>query len=230
VVSAANSLVGSTASDKVGTGAYGAYGVTALSNGNYVVASVNWDSTVTNVGAVTLGNGLGGTFGAVSIANSLVGSRANDQVGFDGITALAINGNYVVGSSLWNNGTLTYAGAVTWGSGTTGVKGAVSLSNSLVGGKAYDQVGETGINALSNGNYVVQSIKWSNGTASGAGAVTWGNGTKTTTGIVSAANSLVGSTAYDMVGSGFTALSNGNYVVSSNNWANGTATYAGAVT
>ena len=40
------------------------------------------------------------------------------------MTELA-NGNYVVGSSSWDNGAAAEAGAVTWGDGTSGVTGAV---------------------------------------------------------------------------------------------------------
>ena len=76
--------------------------------------------------------GRGGLSGAVSAANSLVGSTANDQVGFWGVTALS-NGNYVVSSPDWDNGAIADAGAVTWGNGTSGVTGAVSAANSLVG-------------------------------------------------------------------------------------------------
>jgi hypothetical protein len=50
-----------------------------------------------------------------------------------------------------------------------------------------------------------------------------------TSGAVSSTNSLVGSMADDRVGL-VTALSNGNYVVSSQYWDNGGATDAGAVT
>jgi hypothetical protein len=65
-------------------------------------------------GAATWGSGTGGTNGAVSSANSLVGTTANENVGSN-ITALS-NGNYVVASSQWNNGsTAASAGAVTWG-------------------------------------------------------------------------------------------------------------------
>ena len=57
-------------------------GVTALSNGNYVVRSPHWDNgAVVDAGAVTWGNGTTGVTGAVSAANSLVGSTADDQVG-----------------------------------------------------------------------------------------------------------------------------------------------------
>ncbi|MFN8954474.1 MAG: filamentous hemagglutinin N-terminal domain-containing protein, partial [Burkholderiales bacterium] len=147
VVSATNSLVGSTASDSVGSG-----GITALSNGNYVVRSSNWrNGANANAGAVTWGDGKTGISGAVSAANSLVGSTANDGVGNGGITALS-NGNYLVSSNLWDNtATATDAGAVTWGNGTTGVSGVVSATNYLVGSTASDQVGNGGITALTNG-------------------------------------------------------------------------------
>jgi len=225
-VSAANSLVGSTANDAVGFS-----GVTALANGNYVVASLNWDNgAIANAGAATWGNGTSGTSGAVSAANSLVGSTASDQVGSSGVTPLT-NGNYVVRSSFWDNGAITNVGAVTWGNGTTGVSGAVSAANSLVGSSTFDEVGNGGLTALTNGNYVVRSSFWSNGAISGAGAATWGSGTTGVSGTVSAANSLVGSTASDQVGSsGVTALANGNYVVASQNWDNGAIANVGAVT
>ncbi len=77
---------------------------------------------------------------------------------------------------------------------------------------------------LSNGNYVVTSPDWANGAAGDAGAVTWGSGTAGVSGVVSATNSLVGSTAGDSVGENagsVLALSNGNYVVSSQYWNNG---------
>jgi hypothetical protein len=140
-------------------------------------------------------------------------------VGNGGITALS-NGNYVVSSSSWDNGTITNAGAVTWGSGTAGVSGAVSATNSLVGSTASDSVGNTGITALTNGNYVVRTANWGQGgTRTNLGAVTWGSGTTGVSGVVSAANSLVGSKANDQVGSGgITALTNGNYVVRSPNF------------
>ncbi len=236
-ISAANSLVGSTANDGVGSG-----GVLALSDGNYVVSSPNWNNgAATGAGAVTWGSGTTGVSGPVSAANSLVGSTANDAVGNDsnpatagwgfpnnGVTALS-DGNYVVSSTNWTNGTAADAGAVTWGSGTAGVSGPVSAANSLVGSTANDSVG-TSVTALSDGNYVVSSPQWTDGTAAGAGAATWGSGTAGVSGPVSATNSLVGSKAGDGVGSGVTALTNGNYVVSSPAWTNGAAAGAGAVT
>jgi hypothetical protein len=228
VVSAANSLVGSTAYDQVG------WGVVELSNGNYVVRSRSWDNgTATDAGAVTWGNGTSGVSGAVSAANSLVGSSANDQIGalsIGGVVALG-NGNYVVSSPNWDNGGVTDAGAVTWGDGTSSITGVVSSTNSLVGSSAGDQVGSgtSGVMELNTGHYVVSSRNWDNGGATDAGAVTWGDGTSGTSGAVSAANSLVGSTAGDQVGA-VIPLSNGHYVVSSLSWDDGWAMDAGAVT
>jgi hypothetical protein len=179
---------------------------------------------------VTFGSGSSGVSGAVSASNSLVGSTAGDLVGSGRVTALS-NGNYVVDSPDWSNGSASTAGAVTFGSGSSGVSGAVSASNSLVGSTARDFVGALGVTALSNGNYMVDSSLWSNGSASKAGAVTFGSGTSGVSGAVSASNSLVGSTASDQVGyGGVTALSNGNYVVDSPNWSNGALSKAGAAT
>ena len=201
VVSANNSLVGSNPNDQIGIG-----GVYALSNGNYVVDSSNWNGYR---GAVTWGNGTSGVSGAVSASYSLVGSQTGDFVG-DYVSVLS-NGNYVVGSPNWSNRT----GAATWGNGATGVSGEISANNSLVGSTAGDSVGGWGVDTLSNGNYVVVSPNW-NGNF---GAVTWGNGTSGVSGVVSANNSLVGSNANDYVGNwGINELSNGNYVVISPSW------------
>ncbi|WP_301101408.1 YDG domain-containing protein [Propionivibrio sp.] len=226
IVSSANSLVGSTASDQVGSG-----GITALTNGNYVVRSPNWDNgAIVNAGAATWGNGTTGISGAVSSTNSLVGSTASDQVGNASIIALN-NGNYVVSTSNWDNGATVDAGAVTWGNGATGISGAVTSANSLVGSATNDRVGNSGITALTNGNYVVVSANWDKGGISNAGAATWGSGTTGISGAVSSANSLVGSLANDAVGgNGVTALTNGNYVVISSTWKNGATLGAGAVT
>lgn len=232
-VKAANSLIGVTASDAVGTT------VKVLTNGNYVVASPNWDcqasvgcsGTVANVGAVTWGSGSSGVSGFVSPSNSLVGSTGSDRIGYDGVTALT-NGNYVTASRFWDcqaalgcSGTLTDVGAATWGNGSAGVFGYVSATNSFVGSSASDAVGSKGAFALTNGNYVVGSPDVAckvaigcAGTVTYVGAATWGNGSTGLVGFVSVANSLMGSTSYDAVGTGVTVLTNGNYVVQSGGW------------
>ena len=57
-----------------------------------------------------------------------------------------------------------------------------------------------------------------------------GAGVRGLAGVVSSANSLIGSTASDLVGYGVIALTNGNYVILSTSWQNGAVTGAGAVT
>ena len=211
-VSEDNSLVG---------GGSGISEVTPLSNGNYVVDNTLWDG---GYGAVTWCDGETGTDGTVSASNSLVGSAPSDSVGDDGVTVLP-NGNYVVASHNWNNGT----GAVTWGSGTKGIIGTVSAANSIVGSRSSDFVGDDGVTALPNGNYVVLSPVWDNGT----GAATWGNGITGTAETVSASNSLIGITSATSGGQGdevqgdaeITVLTNGNYVVANRDW-NGLAGFA----
>ncbi|MFN8440812.1 MAG: hypothetical protein U0175_08590 [Caldilineaceae bacterium] len=75
VVSSSNSLVGDKSGDHVGLG------VTALSNGNYVVSSRGWDNGRNlEAGAVTRGNGSTGISGVVSSSNSLVGDKSGDHV------------------------------------------------------------------------------------------------------------------------------------------------------
>ena len=211
--------------------------MTELASGNIVIASPGYNF----VG--TAGSVAGASAGAVflfsptgSLVSALTGAAAGDQVGSGGVTVLG-NGNFVVVSPLWSNGTTAAsAGAVTWGSSTAGISGVVSSSNSLVGSVAGDNVGSSGVFGLANGNYIVVSPNWSGVTSSsGLGAVTWGSGTAGVSGIVSSTNSLVGSTSYDHVGfGGVTSLSNGNYVVSSYEWSNGGTNLAtsalGAVT
>ena len=198
-VSSANSLVGSTAGDLVGGGSTNSYRVTELPSGNYVVVSPNWnDGATVKVGAVTWVNGTNGNIagsaspgGVVSSANSLIGSHANDKLGYAldlsnqvipgvGLVVLT-NGNYVVNDPSWNGG----LGAVSWVYGSSGnlagassPGGVVSASNSLVGSTAGDQVGVGGVSVLPvNGNYVVNSFAWRGTGGLPAGAVTLGSGT-----------------------------------------------------
>ena len=216
-------LTGSVPGD--GTGMY----IDVLDNGNFLVGSPNWDNdSVVDAGAVTWVDGSSGISGMISPVNSLVGNSVNDRVGdrWGGVYHLD-NGNYLVISAFWDNGTVVDAGAVTWGDGETGVTGMVSEANSLVGSTSGDQIGE--FRELSNGNFLVVSPFWDNGSAKDAGAVTWGDGMRGISGVVSAANSLVGSTSGDQIGE-FRELSNGNFLVVSPYWDNGSVEDAGAVT
>lgn len=226
VVSGANSLVGTQTNDHVGE-----RGIFELTNGNYVVVSPDWDNgAVANAGAVTWGSGTTGRNGVVSEGNSLVGSHVDDHVGVDGITALA-NGNYVIRSSSWSDGVTSNVSAVTWAYGGAATSGIVSAANSLVGSHTGDDLGNSGITAFNNGNYVVNSPDWDNGAAVDAGAVTWGDGAAGSNGVLDAGNSLVGTSSGDRVGAaGIQVLANQNYVVGSPYWSNGGAVNAGAAT
>lgn len=222
-VSSTTALVGATVGDRVGNG-----GATALTNGNYVVTSRYWNGSR---GAATWGSGTTGITGTVSASNSLVGSTAGDEVSSFGVEALT-NGNFVVTSPDWRNTTTSAssAGAVTWGSGTTGITGTISAANSLVGTKVDDEIGWGDVLALSNGNYVVQSIFWNNGSVVNAGAVTWGNGSTGTKGAVSTSNSLVGSHAEDFFSGYIKVLPGGKFGLLAPSWDNGTLVDAGAAT
>ena len=196
-----------------------------LPNGNFVVVDTEFDipSGASNVGAVHLYNGLSG-----ALINTMTGSQANDQVGFGGIKILP-NGNYVVSSPGWQNGTVAEAGAVTLCSAMTGCPPTISSANSLVGSSAGDTVGE--VTVLPNGKYVIIAKNWDSGAVQNVGAVTLCDGAAGCTGTISASNSLVGTTPGDAVGnSGIVILSNGNYLVISPFWRNGAATNAGAIT
>jgi hypothetical protein len=215
------SLVGKGANENLGSNK-----ITTLSNGNYVVAIPDdTENGQANAGAVILCSGQTG-----AELSLLTGSHANDEVGSGGIIVLT-NGNFVVESPGWNGG----RGAATWGSGTAGVSGVVSATNSLVGNATTDDVGSgvsvgRGIIPLPNGNYVVCSPYWTDGSAASAGAATWVNGTNGQVAdyaqqgdqnLIDGQNSLVGVHQYDNVGEGgAVALANGNYVVVSENWNN----------
>jgi Repeat of unknown function (DUF5650)/Secretion system C-terminal sorting domain len=220
--------------------------VVVLPNSNYVVVSPLFQNgAIPNAGAITLCGGNGTTVGLVSSANSFVGSNAFDQIGKDGVAVLA-NGNFVFGSSLWDNGATTNAGAVTFCKKdfTGSYTGILSSANSLVGNVMSQQLGSniTGgtstntnvyspIIPLPNGNYIVQNDRYTNGAADAAGAVVWCNGTTGRSGNITNANALVGSTTADYIGSnGIVVLPNSNYIVSSPSWDDGAKNGAGAIT
>ena len=210
-LSASNSLIGLNPGDRVGTD------IVALSNGHYVVASPYWDDIgITDVGAVTWGNGATGTIGRVNANNSLLGTRQDDRIGGAGpysprqVIALS-NGHYAVSSPNWSTSTLPAVGAVTWVDGNGPRTGRVSAGNSLVGTSANDRVGAW-VAALSNGHYVASSLDWDHAQTPDVGAVTWRNGNGPSPGVVAASNSLIGTLANDRIG--YTVpLTNGNYVV-----------------
>ncbi|EIM31316.1 filamentous hemagglutinin family N-terminal domain protein [Leptothrix ochracea L12] len=141
-IDASNSLIGSQAGDRVGSG-----GVVALTHGNYVVSSPDWGPA--SEGAATWGNGATGLVGTVSSTNSMVGAIPGDRVSSGGVHALA-QGNYVVSSPEWG---ANYEGAVTWGNGATGSVGPISSANSLIG-NSFEQLGHS-VWPLADGSYLV---------------------------------------------------------------------------
>ena len=219
-VGSGNSLVGTTAGDSVGS-----LGVALSGNGSYVISSPSWSS---QKGAVTWCAAGGCVAGQVNAGNSLTGVTSSQNVGAGGAFALS-GGNYVVASPAWGNGVSTAVGAATWGDGSAGLTGPVSTSNSVTGGTANDQIGSGGVAALANNTYVVASPTWHDGGGTPVGAVTWVSADHAFSTVVTPFNSLTGSTNADGVGF-VRALSDGNYVVYSQNWHNGSTAGAGAVT
>lgn len=229
-VSAANSLIGGSAGDLVGRGA-----VAALSNGNYVVGSDFWDlpeTAAANAGAATFCNGVTGCSGAVTPANSLVGSSLDDRIG-SRIVALP-NGSYLVWSNNWDfpgPPAVANVGAVAF-CPVAGCIGAVSAANALVGGTANDALGSPVV--LANGNYVTRAQFWDRPAPATVdlGAATWCSGATGCKGLISAANSLIGKSAEDRIGDYVVPLSNGHYVVGASAWDNPVsgAANVGAVT
>lgn len=245
VVSAANSFVGISAGDRIGSG--GIYNVAA---GNFVIASPEVSN---GRGLVVWANGATGVTGTPnSIVPGLRGSTPGDRVG-SFVTVLS-NGNYVVHSSEWSfddddgDGTgtgtvavLDQAGAMTWVAGATGFIagasnniGVVSRANSLTGAASGARFGSGGVQQLSNGNYLVLSPDWTDDASNPEkGAVTYLLGDSGnvpnggSAGIASASNSLVGKFANDRIGTdiaGGLAVSqtfggtNGGIVVRSPRW------------
>ena len=219
--------------------------VTALTNGNFVVTDPKWtDGVNASLGAVYLYHGA-----TLTNIMRIVGSHANDQVGSGEIQVIT-NGNFLILSRYWANGSATNAGAVTWCSASTGPIGnvgfsnVVSSANSLVGAYANDSIGYDSqysyrlqIYILSNGNYVIHSPGWN----SFLGASTWGSGSTGVVGVVSSSNSRVGRVANDFSGGEINALPNGNYCISlvnyddqqkdqgATSWCSGTAPSTGQI-
>ena len=185
-VTAANSLVGSSAGNSVGFG-----GVTVLPNGNYVVDSWTWHG---QSGAITWGNGTKGVVGPVSQSNSLVGASSNDKFGSGDVIALP-NGNYVVTSYAAKINQMDFLGAVTWVDASGARTGTIALSsaNSFTGAHGGDGLAMQAL-PTADGNYVVY---FPNAGVSGqqSGAVSLGSGTSGLVGTISSSNSVIGTTA-----------------------------------
>jgi hypothetical protein len=183
VVSVSNSLVGAVAGDHVSGG-----GVRALPGGNYVVMSPLWSSAgAFAAGAVSFGNGNGGTTGAVSAGNSLVGSTAGDTVGFTAFNFLSgVPGTPALTSAAIYQTLFAQGG----GSGNS----ASDLAQFGIGASTTVLYGQ--LTVLKNGNYVVMSPFF----GGEKGAATLGSGTAGVSGTVSSANSILGTKAHGYLG------------------------------
>ena len=177
--------------------------VTALTNGNFVVAAPNADvNAVATAGSVMLING---TTGA-QIGSTIAGDNVNDRLGSDGVAALA-NGNYVIASAGDDVNGITNAGSVMLVDGATGIP----IGTPIAGDENDDQLGSEGVTALTNGNYVIASRLDDVAGIFDAGSAKLVNGT---TGIQ--VSSIDGDNDFDFLGSrGVIALTNGNYVIAS---------------
>jgi len=185
---------------------FGSSGVTALSNGNFVVSSRNDDVTgLFNAGSVTLING---TTGA-QIGARITGNDRTDQLGSSGIAALD-NGNFVIASSNDDVGGLINAGSVMLMNGSNGSQ----VGSTIAGNGPGDRLGLSGIAALDNGNFVIASSNDDVSGVANAGSVMLINGT---TGSQIGAT-ISGNNIDDQIGnSGITVLDNGNFVIASRN-------------
>lgn len=227
-ISSSNAIIGPSTDDRLGSG-----DIVFLSATNYaLVGSPNYTyNAKTACGALTVIDVSSALPASMSATNSIYGSTANDNVGyFNNFKQLAGN-KFLLYDRYWDNGAAADAGFVYSGDASATQPVSISSTNALVGSSANDVVGTVGtVKILSNGNYVASSPSWDDGALTDAGAVTWGSGTTGITGAVSSTNSIIGSHASDRVGYIIFPLSNGNYVIGSPNWDNGTVSNAGAIT
>jgi len=136
----------------------GSEGTTALVNNNYVIASsLDAEGGISFAGSVRLADGSTG----LQIGATLAGDVEHDALGSTSITALG-NSNYVITSSVDNEGGIIDAGSVRLVNGSTGVPIGPILAgdthNDILGAVLF--IGDNvlgGIIALDNSNYVVPS-------------------------------------------------------------------------
>ncbi|MFQ3229889.1 WD40 repeat domain-containing protein [Reinekea sp.] len=197
--------IGNAISGDVENDYLGASGVTALPNGNYVVASRYDDENgVVDAGSVRLVNGSTG----IQIGSTLAGDTEDDYLGFSDIIALP-NNHYVIASAYEDENGIVNAGTVRLVDGNTGLQ----IGSALAGDVTDDRFGFGGVTLLSNGHYVIASTEYDdeNGITD-AGSVRLVDGDSG----LQIGSTLAGDDDFDNLGfSGITALPNGNYVIAS---------------
>ena len=85
LVSSSNSLLGSQPGDYIGIGGTGNSTIMVLANGNYLIASPQWNDSE---GAVTWANEATGIVGTISANNSLIGAAQNEETGDNDVILL----------------------------------------------------------------------------------------------------------------------------------------------
>lgn len=157
-VSGGNSLIGATATDRIGLE------LIALNNGNYLVLSRDWDGAVANLGAATFGNGLGGTTGFVSAANSLIGAVTED--GPPQLIGTALNhGDAIVGWPGFDRPGLANAGALVRVGGNGITATTLTAATAFVGSSTTENVGSPLPNVFSDDALVLTVSNWDTGVA-----------------------------------------------------------------
>lgn len=193
--------IGGTVSGETTQDFVGSAGVFVLANGDYVIASPDYDvNGLSDAGSVLLVDGATGE----PIAE-LGGDQAGDALGSSGVTALD-NGNFTVASQLDDDGPFVDAGSVRLVDGSNGAQ----IGAAVFGDKAEDLLGSEGVVELANGNFVISSSGDDAGTAVDAGSVILVDGE---TG-VTIGSPVVGSVDVENLPTfDPTPLPNGNYVV-----------------
>ncbi|MBT1452126.1 Ig-like domain-containing protein [Glaciecola sp. XM2] len=201
-------VINGNTADQIGTDYYGSnpednFGdnVTALSNGNFVIESYQYNSNgLLDSGRVELRNGNTGAM----IGQAISGSAQGQRFGISGITLLN-NDNFVVSTNAAEINGVSNAGLVVLINGLDGTEVA-----RFSGDNENDFIGSN-IIALENDNYVVASESDDITGISNAGSIILFNGS---TG--NEISRFEGETSDDYLSStGLIALSNSNYVVAS---------------
>jgi len=178
------------------------FGITALANNNFVIASANDDvNSLSNAGSVMLVNGATGA----QIGTTIAGNVAQDKLGYSSVTALG-NYNFVIASQYYNVNSVTDSGSVMLINGATGAQ----IGTTLAGDTANDLFGSSGVTALGNNNFVIASAYDDVNSVTDAGSVMLINGA---TG-AQIGTTLAGDNAQDYFGSpSITSLGNNNFVI-----------------
>lgn len=175
-----------------------------LSNGNWVITSSFFDGGAgADTGVAITVNGTTGVE-----LNRVEGGTANDQLGNSNQFFNLGNNNFLVTSSVADNGAIVNAGVVIMIDGTTGLE-----ITRFSGSTANDNFGtaSTGVLVLNNNNFVICAPNFDSGAIVDAGVAILVNGS---TGVE--ISRLTGTTASDQICSGgATKMNNNNFIVES---------------